>query len=141
MATVFSVDQCYVEYDFLLFWSVSCHLRFSIILNKFFHSIFLFKFLLLQRPMKRDRTRGAYTACYNSIAQRSVFASSIFCLLIKAIYSFFIDAWSGILMSVPKNKKKKNIVMFYVCVQLNASDTSRTLYIQMLSSRILRANV
>ena len=30
--------------------------------------------------------------------------------------------------------------MFYVCVQLNASDTSRTLYIQMLLSRILRAN-
>lgn len=30
--------------------------------------------------------------------------------------------------------------MICVCVQLDASKTSRTLYIQMLSSRILRAN-
>lgn len=78
MATVFSVDQCYVEYDFLLFWSVSCHLRFSIILNKFFHSIFLFKFLLLQRPMKRDRELEGRTQHATIASHKGLFSRPLF---------------------------------------------------------------
>lgn len=84
MATVFQVDQFYVEYDFLLFWSVSCHLRVFDYFKQIFPLNFpvqffwYLKFLLLQRPMKRDRELEGRTQHATIASHKGLFSRPLF---------------------------------------------------------------
>ena len=55
--------------------------------------------------MKRDRELEGRTQHATIASHKGLFSRPLFFVSMKAIYSFFIHAWSGILMSVPENKK------------------------------------